>query len=63
MYTMANLTSDQLNKINELEQKTGKTLLAFGAQSFKPAEVEALELDQIMALEKELNLSLVAVTQ
>lgn len=55
------LKDEQIKAINELEEKTGVTLLAFSGINIKNAELTKDDLEQIEKLESELGLSLVAV--
>lgn len=55
------LNTEQVKAIKELEDKLGITLLAFSGANLKYADLSAEELDEMHKLEKELNLSLVAV--
>jgi hypothetical protein len=56
------LGSEDLAAINALENELGTPLLAFSCRAdLKPAEVSAVQLAKIQALEGRLGLSLVAV--
>jgi hypothetical protein len=55
------LNSEQVKAIKELEDKMGITLLAFSDANLKYADLSAEDLKEVHRLEKELNLSLVAV--
>jgi hypothetical protein len=55
------LNTEQVKAIKQLEDKLGITLLAFSGTNLKYADLSAEELDEMHKLEKELNLSLVAV--
>lgn len=56
------LKDEQIKAINELEEKTGVTLLAFSGINISNAELTKEDLESIQKLEKELGLSLVAVS-
>jgi hypothetical protein len=62
LYNYAMLTVDQLKKITELEEKLGKTLVAFQAQDYPFAELTPEEMADVARVEEELGLSVVAVT-
>lgn len=59
--TLAKLDEAKLGAVNALESQTGKTVLAFSCQDFRPAVLSADELDQLQDLEARLGMSLVAV--
>lgn len=61
IYDLAQLSADQLKKVQALEKDTGRTLIALRGLSAEPAAISVSELTRIQALEKDLGLTLVAV--
>ena len=59
--SLANLDQDKLKRIQELEKKTGVTVLAFSCSDLKAANLDPAGLGELQNLEKDLGLSLVAV--
>jgi hypothetical protein len=55
------LDEKALGEIQSLEEKLGKTLLAFSCHELKPHKVSDDELSKIQSLENKLGISLVAV--
>jgi hypothetical protein len=62
LYNIADLSDDQLQTIRNLEEATGKTILALRRMDVLPADLSDEDLDRIQHLEVDLGLSLVAVT-
>lgn len=60
-YTLANLDQDKLSRIQDWEQKSGATVLAFSPSEIKEAALDQASLDALQGFEKELGLSLLAV--
>ena len=58
---LSSLDSTKLETIRAMEQRIGKTLLAFTCHDIAPAELTEGELDQISEAERKLGLYLVAV--
>ena len=50
-----------MGEIKSLEEKMGKTLLAFSCHDVKPQKISEDELSSIQSLEGKLGISLVAV--
>lgn len=61
IYDLAQMTADQLRKLQALERETGRTLIAFRSLPAEPAAISETELSRIQALERDLGLTLVAV--
>lgn len=59
--SLANLDQGKLAKIQELEKKTGATVLAFSCSDLKAADLDPAGLNALQGVEQELGLSLVAV--
>ena len=59
--SLADLDKGKLASVQELEKKTGATVLAFSCSDLEAAALDASALDELQGLEKELGLSLVAV--
>ncbi len=59
--TLANLENDKLERVQSLEKKLGKTLIAFSCREMSIVPLKEDELSQIKQVEKKLNLSLIAV--
>ena len=55
------ITAETIDVINELENKLGKTLLAFQCHDLKPSELSEDQLQRLRETEAELGISLVAV--
>ncbi len=55
------LDENAVNEIKSLENKLGKTILAFSCHNVKPHDLDENELSSIQNLENKLGLSLVAV--
>ena len=61
LYTVSNVDETQLGKIKALEESSGITLLAFSQIDVQPAQLKPDVLQEVMALEQELGVTLVAV--
>ncbi len=59
--SFSNIEENTLNEIKTLEDKLGKSLLAFSCQDIKTPQLDASELEEIQSLEKKLGVALVAV--
>jgi hypothetical protein len=59
--SLSPLDNKKLEEIRMLENKTGKTLLAFSCHNVEPVTLSEGELGELMALEKRLGVILVAV--
>jgi hypothetical protein len=58
---MAKLNEKQLEEVQSLEKKLGKTVIAFSCKDLNATQLKDGELAQIKEAEKKLGLSLVAV--
>ena len=63
LYTPSNVDEAQLGKIQALEASTGTTLLAFSEMNLQPATLKPEVIKEVMELEKELGVTLIAVDQ
>jgi hypothetical protein len=61
MCSLSALDQNKINAIKEMEQKIGKTVLAFSCREIEPAELTREELALIADTEKQLGLLLIAV--
>ena len=61
LFSLANLTEQQLESLQEWEAKSGKKLLAFGALPVGLDLLDPTELRGLQDLEAELGVTLVAV--
>lgn len=61
LFCLAPLTEEQLATIQELEQVTGKTILALRRMEVLPADLSDDDLGRLQMLEVDLGMSLVAV--
>lgn len=61
LYTPSNVDETQLGKIKALEASTGVTLLAFSQMDLQPAQLKPDVVKEVMELEKELGVTLIAV--
>ncbi|MBI4787647.1 MAG: hypothetical protein HY782_11440 [Chloroflexi bacterium] len=60
-YKLANLSDDQLKKIQEAEPTLGSiNLLAFQSVALNPAQLNVSQLECLQGLEKNLGVTLVA---
>ncbi len=59
--TVANLDKRQLEAVQSLEKKLGKTVIAFSCKDIQATQLKEGELAQIKETEKQLGLALVAV--
>jgi len=59
--TMAKLNEKQLEEVQSLEKKLGKTVIAFSCKDLNATQLKDGELAQIKETEKKLGLALVAV--
>ncbi len=59
--TVANLDKRQLETVQSLEKKLGKTVIAFSCKDIQATQLKDDELAQIKEAEKQLGLALVAV--
>ena len=60
LYTPARLADDQIARVRAFEQKTGRILLAFQALEQPVAPLSEVERQQLMALEQDLGVVMVA---
>ncbi len=58
---LSQLDETKLEEIRTVEQKVGKTLLAYSCYNVSPADVSKDEISQIAEAEKKLGVILVAV--
>lgn len=58
---LTHLEEREIQEIKSMEQKLGKTILAYRCDAAKPAELNQNELDQLKELEQKTGLILVAV--
>ena len=63
LYTPSKVDEAQLGKIQALEASTGVTLLAFSEMSLQPAQLKPDVIKEVMELEKERGVTLIAVDQ
>lgn len=61
MCGLSRLDEGKLQAIQSMEQKLGKTLLAYTCHNIAPADLTGDELSQIAEMEKNLGVVLVAV--
>jgi len=61
--SLSKLTPEQLEEIRSLEQKLGKTLLAFSSYDVVSEELSGDELALLKALEEKLGTMLIAVRE
>lgn len=61
VYAVTNVDETVLQKVQDLESKSGVRLLALNSLDVKPAALDSSTLDEIQSLEKELGVTLVAV--
>ncbi len=61
VYNIAMLSADQLRALQSFESNTGRTVIALSGIEAEPASLTEAEVSQIQALEKDLDLTLVAV--
>lgn len=62
LYTIAsNVNESAVNTINGLEKELGKTLLAFKGHELKLTDLDKSQLEKVQQIEKELDVSLIAV--
>ena len=59
--TLANLDKEKVATIQSLEEKLGKTIIAFSCKDMGASPLKDDELAQIQATEKKLGIALVAV--
>ncbi len=59
--SLANIDQGKLSSIQELEKKTGTTVLAFSCSDLEAAALDESALTELQGLEKELGLNLVAI--
>ncbi len=59
--TFANLDGAKLEAVQSLEEKLGKTILAFSCKDINIVSLQEDEISQIKEAEKKLGLALVAV--
>lgn len=59
--SLANIDQSKLASIQELEKKTGATVLAFSCSDLEAAALDDSALNELQGLEKDLGLSLVAI--
>jgi hypothetical protein len=61
IYNIAQLSADQLRALQSFETDTGHTLIALSSIEADPASLNDDEVARIQVLEKDLDLTLVAV--
>jgi hypothetical protein len=61
LFTMANLDQKQLEAVQSLEKKLGKTVIAFSGKDLNATQLKDDELAQIREAEKQLKVALVAI--
>ncbi|HJP30051.1 MAG TPA: hypothetical protein QGF95_05800 [Candidatus Latescibacteria bacterium] len=62
IYNVAQLSADQLRSLQFFESETGRTLIALSGIDAEPAPLNEEEVTRIQNLEKDLGLTLVAVS-
>ena len=63
IYSLAQLTSDQLHSIQGLEKQTGHCIVALRGLPGEPADISEDELSQLRSVEESTGLTLVAVSE
>jgi hypothetical protein len=63
IFSIAQLTSDQLHSIRDLEEQTGHCIVALRSLPGEPAEISDEELSRLRGVEEDLGLTLVAVNE
>ena len=61
MYVLANLTSEQLQTIQQFEQSANVRVLALSPMDVDPASIDGQLLQKLQQIEEELGVCLVAV--
>ncbi|MCC6346999.1 MAG: hypothetical protein IT388_07385 [Nitrospirales bacterium] len=61
MCTIPQLDGSKLKEVQSLEQKIGKTLVAYTCQDVAPAKLSETEISQLKETEQKLGVVLVAV--
>ena len=62
LYAISDLDTDHLQKVQNVEKETGLKLLALNAVDVEPATVQDNVLKDIQALERDLGMTVVAVS-
>ena len=62
LYTFSDLDIERLRKVQNVEKATGLKLLALNAVDVEPATVQDNALKDIQALERDLGMTVVAVS-
>ena len=62
LYTFSDLDNERLRKVQNVEKETGLKLLALNAVDVEPATIQDDALEHIQALERDLGMTLVAVS-
>ena len=63
IYSLAQLTSDQLHSIQDLEKQTGHCIVALRGLPGEPADISENELSRLRSVEESTGLTLVAVNE
>ncbi|MCC6347949.1 MAG: hypothetical protein IT388_12235 [Nitrospirales bacterium] len=63
MCTIPQLDGSKLKEVQSLEQKIGKTLVAYTCQDVAPAKLSDMEISQLKETEQKLGVLLVALGQ
>ena len=63
IFSVAQVTSDQLRTIRDLEEQTGHCIVALCSLPGEPAELSGDELSRLRKAEEDLGLTLVAVNE
>jgi len=63
IYSLAQLTSDQLHSIQDLEKQTGHCIVALRGLPGEPADISEDELSRLRSVEESTGLTLVAVNE
>lgn len=61
IFSVAQLSADQLDTIKDLEKQTGRCIVALQSMPGEPAQLSDDELSSLQDAEKRLGLTLVAV--
>ena len=62
LYAFSDLDNERLRKVQNVEKETGLKLLALNAVDVEPATIQDDALKDIQALERDLGMTIVAVS-
>ena len=62
LYAFSDLDNERLRKVQNVEKETGLKLLALNAVDVEPATIQNGALKDIQALERDLGMTIVAVS-